>query len=108
MAGIFNSTDEIPIVGPESIMFEMVDRDLKYVRSGRPLSEASAGDKHSSFIRDYVVFGRPTGMKVYDDLFDKMKPTLKENLEDHDIKMLVKEWETKHPGQTFFPEHWNP
>jgi hypothetical protein len=80
----------------------IVDSDIKILESpeGRPRSNADR--RYTSYFREHVILGKPTGSPVFDDIFVRLSESVSVHLLSG-TRLLINRWRLRHPGQTFFP-----
>ncbi len=121
-----SATSEEQALLLQRILGSVISKDLQYQkpitpRPGRnkPNLNNGSDDPRASFLRRYSLESQPTGHPAFNELYKQLgqlinspsvenfsqNPTLnaayKGNL--NYLNSLRQQWETNHPGQTFFP-----
>lgn len=96
-----------------AITKEMLKRDIELIRGGRP-ERQEGEDPYESFVKTYAIDKESTGSVEFNAVFEQIGTEVsaalssKDKEEASDINKLAfwsarlkKEWEEKHPGQSF-------
>lgn len=107
----------VPLVA--RIAENTISRDVDYQYKGRPrrvydapVKADSPQDPRASFLRRYVIQGKPSGTEAYDNLHKEMRVWLiaaiaqntLSKVAGEDFRTLVTSWEKYHPGEQFLSE----
>lgn len=97
---------ELPI-NFRTISRQTIVRDLRYQVESRSYQTT---DPHSSYFRQYILLGEPTGSHTFDTVFAETKEWEQINRKVHidDLLELQAFWEGSHPGESFYPDEPTP